>query len=34
MYSIAQKFAIRLDKLYDKTMEYGDKVKRRSIDLS
>ena len=29
MYSIAQKFAIRLDKLYDKNrMEYGDKVKK------
>ena len=32
MYSIAQKFAIRLDKLYDKNrMEYGDKVKEGQL---
>ena len=32
MYSISQKFAIRLDKLYDKNrMEYGDKVKEGQI---
>lgn len=32
MYSIAQKFAIRLDKLYNKNrMEYGDKVKEGQL---
>ena len=32
MYSISQKFAIRLDKLYDKNrMEYGDKVKEGQL---
>ena len=32
MYSISQKFAIRLDKLYDKNrMNYGDKVKEGQI---
>ena len=32
MYTIAQKFAIRLDKLYDKNrMNYGDKVKEGQI---
>lgn len=32
MYTIAQKFAIRLDKLYDKNrMEYGDKVKEGQL---
>ena len=32
MYSVAQKFAIRLDKLYDKNrMEYGDKIKEGQL---
>ena len=32
IYSISQKFAIRLDKLYDKNrMNYGDKVKEGQI---